>query len=180
MADCLGYLFSETRKSVKDKDDIIIDKPPVIGNYFKDIHLIDRKNYKNVVSITEGSFTATDTDLQMVEMDDDSFLSPEFPCNWMYTASSGKESFRMIIKCSSLILVFKDSGSSTFGNADIFVDGKCVKTVNPHENNWTHCNPVILFQNEVCAEHNVEIKMASDNEGKCFTILGFGYTLIVN
>ena len=32
MADCLGYLLHETKKSVKDKDDIIIDKPPVIGN----------------------------------------------------------------------------------------------------------------------------------------------------
>jgi len=73
----------------------------------------------------------------------------EFPFNWMNTNSSGKESFKMIIKSSSLILVFKDSGSSTFGKADIFVDGKCAKTANPHENNWTHCNPVILFQNEV-------------------------------
>jgi len=177
MADCLEYLLRETKKSVNDKEDIIIDKPPVIGDYFKDIHLIDRGNYRNVATITEGGFTQTDTDLQMVEMDDTPFQSPEFPCNWMYTASSAKESFKMIIKCSSLILVFKDSGSSTFCNADVFVDGQCVKTANPHENNWTHCNPVILFQNEVCEEHIVEIKMASDNEDKCFTILGFGYTL---
>ena len=113
----------------------------------------------------------------MVEMDDNPFQSPEFPCNWMYTPSSAKENFKMIIKCSSLILVFKDSGSSTFGSADIFVDGQCVKTADPHENNWTHCNPVILFQKEVCEEHIVEIKMASNNEDKCFTILGFGYTL---
>jgi len=177
MADCLGYLFSETRKSIEDKNDITTDKTPVIGNCFKDIHILDRKNYRDVVTITEGSFTQTDTDLQMVEMDDNAFLSPEFPFNWMYTSSSRKESFRMTIKCSSLILVFKDSGSNTFGTADIFVDGKRAKTADPHENNWTHCNPVILFQNEDCEEHIVEIKMASDNEDKSFTILGFGYTL---
>jgi len=177
MVDCLSYLFLETKKAVKDKDDIIIDKPPIIGNSFKDIHLIDKENYRNVANIFEGSFTQTDTDLQMVEMDDKPFLSPEFPFNWMHTNSSGKENFRMIIKCCSLILVFKDSGSSAFGTADILVDGHLVKTANPHENNWTHCNPVILFQNEGCAKHTVEIKMASDNEDKCFTILGFGYTL---
>ena len=177
MVDCLEHLFLETKKSVKDRDDIIIDKPPVIGNRFKNIHLIDKGNYINVATITEGSFTQTDIDLQMVEMDDNPFLSPEFPLNWMHTNSSGKESFRMIIKCSSLILVFKDSGSNTFGKADIFVDGQHVKTANPHENNWTHCNPVILFQSEVCMKHTVEIKMVSDNEDKCFTILGFGYTL---
>ncbi|WP_258879908.1 SGNH/GDSL hydrolase family protein [Clostridium estertheticum] len=177
MVDCLEHLFLETKKAVKDRDDIIIDKPPVIGDRFKSIHLIDKENYRNVSTITEGSFTQTDTDLQMVEMDDNPFLSPEFPFNWMHTNSSGNESFKMIIKCSSLILVFKDSGSNTFGKADIFVDGNRVKTANPHENNWTHCNPVILFQSEVCMKHTVEIKMVSDNEDKRFTILGFGYTL---
>jgi hypothetical protein len=177
MSDCIGYLFSETKNSVKDKEDVIIDKPPVIGNVFKDIHLVDRKNYKTVATISEGSFSDTDTELQMVEMDDDSFQSPEFPFNWMRTPSTGKDSFSMSIKCSNLVLVFKDSGSGNFGKADIFVDGQYVKTADPHENNWTHCNPVILFQKENSENHNIEIKMTQGDEDKCFTILGFGYTL---
>jgi hypothetical protein len=71
--------------------------------------------------------------------------------------------------------VYKDSGSSEFGKADIFVDGQYVKTADPHVNNWTHCNAVILYQEEVCREHLVEIKMVTEDEDKCFTILGFGY-----
>lgn len=177
MSDCIGYLFSETKNSIKDKEDVIIDKPPVIGNVFKNIHLVDRKNYRTVATIAEGSFSDTDTELQMVEMDDDSFQSPEFPFNWMRTPSTGKDSFSMSIKCSNLVLVFKDSGSGNFGKADIFVDGQYVKTADPHENNWTHCNPVILFQKENSENHNIEIKMTQGDEDKCFTILGFGYTL---
>lgn len=177
MADSLSYLFSETKNSVMDKDDITINKIPVIGNYFKDVQLLDRKDNSGVAGIDQGGFWETDVDLQMVEMDANAFTTPQFPNNWMQTATSGKESFKMTINSSSLILVFKDSGSIEFGQADIFVDGKHIKTADPHVNNWTHCNAVILYQEDVCREHEVEIKMASGDEDKCFTILGFGYTL---
>jgi hypothetical protein len=177
MADCLSYLFSETKKSIRDQDDIQIDKPPVIGNYFKDVQLLDRKDNRINAKIKMGGFWESDNELQMVEMDDNPFGTPQFPNNWMHTALSGNESFKMTINSRSLILVFKDSGNSEFGKADIFVDGQQIKTADPHEVNWTHCNAVILYQEDVCREHQVEIKMASNQEDKCFTILGFGYSL---
>ncbi|MNN94096.1 hypothetical protein D3C81_2126630 [compost metagenome] len=71
--------------------------------------------------------------------------------------------------------MYKDSGSHGFGKADVYVDGQLRLTADPHENNWTHCNPVILYQNEYNQEHVVEIRMAPEDQDKCFTILGFGY-----
>lgn len=177
MADCLGYLFSEIKKSITENDDITIEKPPLIGNYFADVHLIDRKDNQDVVRIEAGSFSETDKDLQMVEIDENAVPSPQFPYNWLHTALSGDVSFKMYIKCSSLILVYKDSASSEFGKADIFVDGQHVITADPHENKWNHCHTVILFQGRHSRERQIEIKMASGYEEKCFTILGFGYTL---
>lgn len=177
MADCLTYLFSETKKSISDQEDIQIDKSPVIGNCFKDVQLLDRKDNRLDARINMGGFWETDDELQMVEMDANPFGTPQFPNNWMHTTSSGNESFKMTINSRSLILVFKDSGNSKFGIADIFVDGQQIKTADPHEVNWTHCNAVILYQEKACREHQVEIKMASNHEDKCFTILGFGYTL---
>ena len=177
MADCLSYLFSETKKSIRDIDDIKIDISPVYGNCFKDVQLFDRKDNRIDAKITVGGFWETDEELQMVEMDANPFVTPQFPNNWMHTTTSGNESFKMTINSRSLILVFKDSGNSEFGIAEIFVDGKHSKTADPHEVNWTHCNAVILYQEDVCREHQVEIKMASNNGDKCFTILGFGYTL---
>lgn len=177
MADCLAFLFAETSKEQRDKEDIQIDKEPVIGNYFKDIRLLDRKTNTQWAVIDEGGFTETDRDLQLVEMDLDSHGTAQFPYNWMRTPSSGDESFKMTIKCKGLMLVFKDSGSSEFGRAEVYVDGKHVLTADPHINNWTHCNPVILYQEEEAKEHEIEIKMAPGEEDKCFTILGFGYVL---
>jgi hypothetical protein len=128
MADCLRYLFSEIKKSVKDMEDIIIDRSPVIGNSFVNVQLFDRKDNKDAAWIYEGGFSKTDIDLQMVEMDDHPFSSPQFPYNWMHTASSGNESFKMTIKSRSLILVYKDSRSNEFGKVDIFLDGHFIKT----------------------------------------------------
>ncbi|WP_251551403.1 SGNH/GDSL hydrolase family protein [Neobacillus muris] len=177
MADCLAYLFSETNKSIRDRVDVEIDQSPVIGNYFKDVQLLDRNDNRIGAWINMGGFSETDDDLQMVEMDANPFGTPQFSNNWMHSAASENESFKMTINSRSLILVFKDSGSSEFGMADIFVDGRHIKTADPHVENWTHCNAVILYQENVCREHQIEIKMAHNNEEKCFTILGFGYTL---
>jgi hypothetical protein len=177
MADCLSYLFLETKKSSRDRDDVNIEKWPVIGNSFKDVQLLDRKDNRVDARINIGSFCETDDELQRVEMDANAFVTPQFPNNWMHTPATGNESFKMTINSRSLILVFKDSGSSEFGTAEIYVDGQLKITADPHEVNWTHCNAVILYQEDVCREHQVEIKMASNHEDKCFTILGFGYTL---
>ena len=176
MADCISYLLTETDKAVLDAEEFVMDQPPLIGNSYVGVHLIDRKDNCNMAVITEGSFTETDKDLQMVEMDDMPTPSPQFPYNWMHTGTSGAESFRLRITSKNLVLVFKDSGSNDFGKADVYVDDKFYKTLNPHENNWTHCNPVILYQEDVCREHEIRVCMAEDSKDKCFTILGFGYT----
>lgn len=177
MADCIGWLFAETDRAPEDKDDIITDKPPVIGNDFVHVRLMDRSTHTNIARIEAGGFTETDTDLQMAEMDDHSFGSPQFPNNWMRTANSGIGSFNMTITSKRLLLVFKDSGRADFGTAEIRVDGKLIRTADPHENNWTHCNAVIVYSEDEAREHQVEIGMAPGHEGKSFTILGFGYVL---
>jgi len=175
MADCLGYLFAETERSAAEPHDIVTDKPPIIGNDFVDTYLLDRIHGTGIASIDPGSFYGTDTDLQQVELDDHPYGSPQFPNNWMHTGESGNRGFTMTIRCKRLILVYKDSGSSDFGSADIWVDGKRSKTADPHVNNWTHCNAVLLFNEQAADDHTVEIKMASGHEDKRFTILGFGY-----
>ncbi|MNO33568.1 hypothetical protein D3C76_235790 [compost metagenome] len=177
MADCLAYLFTETHKALMDKDHTLLHQRPVIGNDFAGIILLDRKSPIDVAKIEVGGFSGIDTDLQRVEMDADPHGTPEFPHNWMHSRASGEQNFKLTITSKNLILVYKDSGSSAFGKADIFVDDLLVVTADPHVNNWTHCNPVILYQNEVSCEHQIEIRMVPEDQDKCFTILGFGYTV---
>jgi hypothetical protein len=175
MADCLTYLFEQAAKSAYDDEDITLEKEPAIGKAFIGIHLVDKKDNACSAIIEQGSFNETDEELQFVEMDINPYGTPQFPYNWMHTPESGNESFRMKITSHSLLLVYKDSGRMDFGKADIYVDGKLVLTVDPREVGWTHSNAVILYQEESCREHQIEIKMAEDSQDKYFTILGFGY-----
>ena len=72
------------------------------------------------------------------------------------------------------MVVTKDSASPDEGNAEIYVDGKLIRTVNPLEIGWTHCNAMIIFNNEKKGKHSVKIAMSANDKDKQFTILGFG------
>ncbi|GIP17342.1 hypothetical protein J40TS1_29840 [Paenibacillus montaniterrae] len=175
MADCLGWLFAEAEYSELHERDIDLSKPPIIGNDFAHVRLLDRSTNTAIAEIAKGAFHETDTDLQMVEMNDQPFATAQFPHNWMHTAEAGNESFKLKLKSRSLLLVYKDSGSNDFGRADIFVDGKLVQTADPRIINWTHCHATILYNEPEAREHTIEIQMAPGDEHKRFTILAFGY-----
>ena len=81
----------------------------------------------------------------------------------------------MDIECSALLIVAKDSGSPAAGCIDAYIDGEKVRTINPREVGWTHCNALILFRGGEKKQHHVEIRMAEGDEEKQFTILGFAY-----
>ncbi|WP_141503112.1 SGNH/GDSL hydrolase family protein [Paenibacillus luteus] len=175
MADCLRWLFTETDRCAPNQKDIVINKPPVFGNDFADVRLLDRDNCPSGTKITEGGFYASDSELQFAEMDDHPSGTAQFPYNWMHTSESGSDSFTMTLHCKSLLLIYKNSGSDDFGNADIWVDGKLVKVAESQTVKWTRCHALILYREPQSREHTVEIRMAAEHESKRFTILGFGF-----
>lgn len=176
MADCIANLFEVVDKEDMAWEDITLDKEPVYGIQFKDIVRFDRADADRYAEISQTGFDAADTDIQYVERNMDLTATPEFDDNWMKDGSEENAEFRMKIKCKNLVAVIKDSGSSEFGTADIFVDGTLVKSINPLDNGWAHCNPQILIDEKESAEHEVLFRMKSGDEEKKFTILGFGFT----
>lgn len=191
MADCLQYLFErcELREHARldafenglTEEGMLLQRlklEPVIGGSFENVRLMDKKDVYEGALIETGDFTATDQELQSVEMDDALNLTPEFPYNWMYDGTkTDAEAFTLRMNCKALVLIFKDSGEVDVGKAEVFVDGAHVLTADPHINNWQHCNAAILFNNENSEEHTVKIEIAKEDIDKKFTILGFGYVL---
>ena len=191
MADCLQYLFErcELREHARldafenglTEEGMLLQRlklEPVIGGSFENVRLMDKKDVYEGAVIETGDFTATDQELQSVEMDDALNLTPEFPYNWMHDGTkTDAEAFTLRMNCKALVLIFKDSGEVDVGKAEVFVDGAHVLTADPHINNWQHCNAAILFNNEKSEEHTVKIEIAKEDIDKKFTILGFGYVL---
>ena len=174
MADGIINLMKVVDASPYDdtETDISVIKPP-IGGEFQNIKLIDKKQVSDVAVICEGDFNETDTELQAVEMDMNLVPTPEFPDNWCHRA--GNAPFVMDIDCVTLVMIFKDSASVHTGCAEVYADGELVLKADPHINGWTHCNALICFEGKEYKKHHIEVRMAEGDEGKDFTILGFGY-----
>lgn len=174
MADCLLHLFRRVDGETPDapEKDISLIKPPY-GDEFVALQYVDRDCPTEGISIDCGDFSERDSELQMVERDRNTCRTPEFEGNWMHR--TGGRPFVMDITCSALLIVEKDSGSPLVGSAEIFVDGERVRTIDPHEVGWVHCNALICFRGRKRKKHHVEIAMKPGDEEKQFTILGFGY-----
>lgn len=175
MADGLIYLMQQVDSNSMDADTLDLAAVPApIGDTFEKVWLYDRSSEASdaikVVSI--GDFSEADEELQGVEMDRDLTQTKEFPYNWKHI--SGREPFVMEVNCSSLVLVCKDSGAPDAGCAQVLVDGEEVLLADPKINGWTHCNPLICFQDGEQKKRRVEVRMQPGDEDKAFTILGFG------
>ena len=105
-------------------------------------------------------------------MDRDLTQTKMCPYNWKHV--KGAAPFVMEVNAVSLVMVNKDSGAPDTGCAQVFVDGEEVLLVDPRQNGWTHCNPLICFQNRERRTWHVEVRMQPGDEDKEFTILGFG------
>lgn len=172
MADCLMQAVDNAAAAPFDEAMDYEEVSALRSADFEGIHLIDRAQNSFGAVIDCGDFTETDTVLQCCEMNLDAYTTPQFPNNWM--RRSGDKPFVMDVNCARLVAVIKDSASPSDGSADFFVDGKLVKTINPHDVGWTHCNPQIIVREQTCGQHHIEVKMHPGDEDKCFTILGFG------
>jgi len=174
MADCLLNLFDIVDKGESTDEPVDFDNV-IYSKAFEDIISFDKSNVPADVVINVGSFTGTDTVLHMVERDANPFHSPEFPNNWQHIPETGNLPFALKLRCKALIMVFKDSGDKEVGTAAIYIDGDLAYEANPHLANWTHCNAKILINDGVSKEHEVVVRMKEGDEGRTFTILGFGY-----
>ena len=179
MADCIDYFWETAATAPKESADAAVEPVPAIGEKYRNLRTFDRSNYAahpEVRHLSEGMFTETDRVLQCVEKDDNPLATPEFPDNWMKTPEGTGEAFSMRLWCKDLLLVYKDSGDVSFGKIEVRVDGTVTRVIDPLEVGWNHCTAYVVFESDVAAEHKIEISMAKGDEGKAFTILGFGYT----
>ena len=176
MAKCLMNLIDEIDAMDIDADYVLPDGYKN-ENAFKTFAAIYADTTDKNVSINAGSFDKKDEAIQGY-----SHGGKCFPENWSNsgngpsTGSGTTDSFKMSLNCKSLIMVYKNANNDSFGNAEVFVDGKLQKTYAGHEEGgWNNCMIVMLIDEATPGPHTVEIKMAQGQEDKAFTILAFGY-----
>lgn len=171
MADCITYMF-ETIDAMAADEPFALPKGCYNGNAYEGTQLIDTRITDADVEIEAGGFCEVDDKLGGFRYDS---TRKTFPDNWMHTAESGSDSFKMKIECQSILLIYKSSNSASFGKAEIYVDDKLAATIDGYNaGGWN--NPMVaqICRGKSVKEHTIEIRMAEGNEDKCFSILGFG------
>ena len=179
MAKCLMNLIEQIEKSEEDAP-YVIPAGYKNENPFKSFTAVYSNTTDKNVSISAGDFSQKDDAIQGY-----SHGGKCFPDNWMKSASGPSTSsgttavpFTMTLTCKSLIMIYKNADSDSFGTAEVYVDGKLQKSYAVHEEGgWNNCMVVMIIDEQKAAAHTVEIKMADGNEDKAFTILAFGYAL---
>lgn len=167
MTDCIKYYFNAVDTEAISERDIIISDIPKVGNAFEGVKMVDSKTADSNVAIITGSFTEEDCHL----------VSP-FPNNWMHIKDKGNDSFKITLKCKNILLVTKSTSDSSYGIADILVDGGFIKSIDSSVGGgWNNAITTVILDEDTSSEHTIEIKMTQGDEDKSFTILAIGYTL---
>lgn len=171
MADSIMYCVDQMLAKGKDSSDISMPNNAAIGKSFENMIMIESNTKMEGLSINAGSFNGTDTTPGNFQYNN----QPKFKNDWKHASNSGNQIFTMTVNCKSILLAWKLSSSSSAGKADIYVDGKYVKTVNSYKNGgWNNPWVTEILNNSTSATHKIEIKMANGDANKEFTILGFG------
>ncbi|NLC92223.1 MAG: SGNH/GDSL hydrolase family protein [Treponema sp.] len=173
VADCLMQLLNQTNKNKQNEKPAIPTKSYLESNLFgfKQI-LSDNQDVK----ITSGGFNSIDSQTQYLQKTKQS----NFPFNWYHKPGNSNDSFNLEINCKNLILVYKENSQYSnvkFGKADLFIDGKYIKTFDCSKNNgWGNCLFELIIDEKVSAKHSVQIKMQDDSKDLGFTIVALGYS----
>lgn len=159
-AEFIAYYYREVDKTQQDEEFHTPTKP-FYDNSYVNIKHIDARNVK---ANTVGSFRAA------------AFASG-FQFGWKHNSYSENESFRMKLNCKNLFAAFKESNTFIVGNAEVYIDGSYQCTLNGYRMfAWDNSTAKLIFSEDECKEHLIEVRMASGDEEKEFSLLAFGYS----
>ena len=178
MADCLINFFKTFKDGSFDDagGDCDAEGAPLWGASYENGFLIDKKDNPCGACICPGSFTGTDNDVQLAQFDQNDAVFPVMPYNMMYDGTGYTEDLTMELYCKNLVVMFKDTPDESFTKAEVYVDDKFIRTLDPHENDWIHCNTKLLINESKSRLHHIRITIPEGYRDKKFTIQGFGAT----
>ena len=183
MSDCIMKLMDTVDKETAVEDNITdVDAMPAKKtSAYQGIKMIDAATELGadtaITSIEAGSFNAKDSATGNFQYEYNGAKSaPWFPNNWMHKKDSGSDSLKVKVKCKTLMLMYKQSNSTAFGSADLYIDGVKKATLNCYDKSgWNNGKVYLALTEENAADHEIELKMAEGSEAKNFTMLAMGY-----
>lgn len=99
-----------------------------------------------------------------------------FPNGWVWNKGE-TASLKFTMYGRNLFMLYREKNSDKFGEMEIYIDGKLVKTVNTYASDaWDNPEVVTLLNGATDEEHEIEICVPSDSIDKIIRICAFGTT----
>ncbi len=172
MADCLTQMISQAKGKQSGVTISEVPMETVTLADFVGTKLLTDINIDGI-DIKAGGFSSVDEQVQAFGRTGES----SFPNNWMYEKGNGNEAFRIELTCRKILLNYKTSSSDEYGKALVYLDGEQVAELNGYSGGgWNNSNVVLIEDGEENKSHILEIRMASEDAEKKFTLLAIGYS----
>ena len=183
MSDCIMNLMDTVDNAQADTDNItdIDAMAPKTTAAYQGMKMIDANTKAEdddaLISIDAGSFTAKDSATGNFQYEYKGQKSASwFADNWMHTKDAANDALTVKLNCKTLMFVYKLSSSSSFGPAEVYIDGEKKGTLNGYDSSgWNNGKVFVAMTNEEVAEHTIEIKMADESAAKNFTLMAIGF-----
>ncbi|MBO4472072.1 MAG: SGNH/GDSL hydrolase family protein [Clostridia bacterium] len=166
MADCLMQAVTEAAEAETDAAQDV-DVKPVYGTDFMGLKTIFGDTQTEEYTVDRGGFPGSDSGSYHNQ-----------PVGWV----CGKNFYHNVKdpmdplsvrgvfrKC---LVAWKATNSTSFGAAEILIDGRVVMTVRGGEGKWGQSEVVLVLDDQEAAEHTLEIRVTE--EGKAFTVTAIG------
>lgn len=158
--DFVAYYFEQVIAKL-DESAGAVDRTlpePVFSDRYVNMHFIDSETLKPELS----GFEEHDT-------------HSAFHNGWRCYGKD-EASMKFTLKCKSLQLVYKAKKSGIYAPAEIYIDGEeKVKVSSNQPDGWDNPVTELIIDDDVAAEHTIEIKVAQSVNLHYFGVLGFGY-----
>lgn len=182
MADCLMNLVDSIDSDKEDNAIAVPENYKITDSSFCGFKQIlpayaPGFNGNPGVVFKAGSFTDRDFEPQHPAND---LIS--YPYNWMRPGRQREdlkdipaenEAMRLELTCKNLLIIYKGTGC---GTAEVLIDGVVADTLNGNKESWNTSNFKSFIKENTAKRHVIEIRMASGDEDKPFTIEAIGYS----
>ncbi len=183
MSDCIMKLMDTVDQEPAEADNIKnIDTMPVKKtDAYQGIRMIDASTELGgdtaITSINAGGFSEKDSATGNFQYLYNGVKGASwFPDNWMHTSTSGEDPLHIKVNCKTLMLVYKQSSETTYGSADLYIDGVKKSTLNCYNaSGWNNGKVYVALTEEEAASHDIKLSMSEGSENKKFTLLAIGY-----
>ena len=163
MADALMRAVADANAAETAEADVDLTVKPAYGTDFMGLKTIYGDSVPEGITVERGSFDKVDKTTY-------SNIPVGQVCgkNFCHGTASGTEPMKITGVFRKCLISWKAAAESTYGAAEILVDGKVKMRLRGGNGKWGQSEVVLVLDEREAAEHTVEIRVTE--EGKRFTV----------